>query len=647
VSVTPAVAQALAARTEGNPFFVTAVVRLLMSEGALTDPASPAWRQVPDVVGDVVRQRLDAMPATSRPVLTAAAVLGRTFAAHLLARDDFALAPDAESGDMQDLVDETMEAGLVLGLLEPSGPGEFRFSHAVVRDAVYETASAPTLARLHAKAAALLERLYAGQWDARSAELAEHYRLAGPAHARAGWTFALRSAHLASQRSAHGEALRWLAVVGDLQAHDPLVTSVEREEMLVAQARALSRLGRSQLVWPALAAAGRLALDRGDAPRAAHILLSVNDGAIWGWRQPGEVDDEAMALWEEVRAGLGNREPVLRAGCELALEVEQMHRTHRPWRDATSSRAVDPVEGALGATRSKHRTDRELVDALFLASLALSAPDHLARRAAVVDELVELCTRGGEEVLLTRALASRIAVRAELGHWDGARSDIDRATELALRHHVVQELFIAQTARAWFLAVDGDIEAARRLIADTEATRDTLATTGIGIDVGQRAFLAHAEGRTAEAAALVGSLVPHAPGMFRDLHHLLLVESGETEAVRRRVGAWREQPVISRDYMWTSVTTFRARLWLRLGDPEAISDLRGQLEPYASRLATFGVTAFFEGVIGHTVGELALAEGDSGAGLAHLADARDAYSRLGLTGWVERVDALAHGVAVP
>lgn len=640
VEIAATVAEALATRTEGNPFFVTEVVRLLTSEGALSDPESEAWRLVPEVVGDVVRQRLDALPSTAREVLGAAAVLGRTFPAHLLAREELGVAAGSSDrpDDPQDVVDGAMEAGLVLGLVEPAGPGHFRFSHAVVRDAVYQSVPAPARARLHATAAALLERLYAGQWDARSAELAEHYRLAGPTHARAGWGYALRSARQASARSAHAEALRWLGVAAELQGHDLLVTTAEREQVLVPQARALSMLGRSRDVWPVLAEAARSAIERGDAVRAAEILLTANDGAIWGWRQLGETDVAAIALWQEVRDHLGEQAPLLRAQVDLALECEQMHRLDR-MADSRPSSEIDLVEVSLSEVRAGHRTHRELIDALFLASLALMRPDQLARRSAAIDELVELCVRRGEDVRLTRALTSRVAVRAELGQWDEARSDLDRATELALRHHVVQELFICQTARAWFLVVDGDLDGARQLIAATAATQDTLSTPGIGVDVGQQAFLAQAEGRPAEAAALVEPLVAFVPGLFRDLHHLLLAEAGELEVVRRRVGAWREQPPLSWDYMWTSVATFRAQLWLRLGDRTAIGDLRRQLEPYAVRLANFGVTAFFSGTVGHTVGELALAEGDDEAGRAHLASARATYARLGLDEWVARVDA--------
>ena len=47
VAVTEEVAGALAERTDGNPFHVTELVRLLVREGALTSREAAAWRAVP------------------------------------------------------------------------------------------------------------------------------------------------------------------------------------------------------------------------------------------------------------------------------------------------------------------------------------------------------------------------------------------------------------------------------------------------------------------------------------------------------------------------------------------------------------------------------------------------------------------------
>ncbi len=108
--------------------------------------------------------------------------------------------------------------------------------------------------------------------------------------------------------------------------------------------------------------------------------------------------------------------------------------------------------------------------------------------------------------------------------------------------------------------------------------------------------------------------------------------------MRGIIGAWSEQPPLLRDYMWTSLATARAQLWLQLGDRRALADLRQTLEPYADRFATFGLTAFFGGQIAHTVGQLALVLGDEAAGRAHVDVARQAYIERDLHEWVRRAE---------
>ena len=202
--VGPEVAAELVRRTDGNPFYVTELLRLLVSEGTLGDPSAPAWRAVPGGVRDVVRQRSRQLPARALEVLSAAAVSGRTFAVAVL---------EVVTGD-PGAVAEGVEGAQVLGLVEEQGPGHFRFTHALVRDALDEALPAPLRARLHAEVAVALERVHAGRVVEVAADLAEHYRLAGPAYARSGWVMARRAAAEAVERSAYDEALRLATLAG-------------------------------------------------------------------------------------------------------------------------------------------------------------------------------------------------------------------------------------------------------------------------------------------------------------------------------------------------------------------------------------------------------------------------------------------------
>jgi hypothetical protein len=58
IAVSGEVADQIIARTDGNPFFVTELVRLLVAEGVLAQPDATSWSSVPTGVLDVVRHRL-------------------------------------------------------------------------------------------------------------------------------------------------------------------------------------------------------------------------------------------------------------------------------------------------------------------------------------------------------------------------------------------------------------------------------------------------------------------------------------------------------------------------------------------------------------------------------------------------------------
>src|SRR5262245_43683189 len=74
----PELASTLHARTQGNPFFVREVVRLMRAGG-------DALEGVPDSVAQVIEQRLSRLALPSLALLRSASVLGTEFAPELLA----------------------------------------------------------------------------------------------------------------------------------------------------------------------------------------------------------------------------------------------------------------------------------------------------------------------------------------------------------------------------------------------------------------------------------------------------------------------------------------------------------------------------------------------------------------------------------
>ena len=622
VEVGAEVAAALADRSGGNPLYVGELVRLLVAHGALGSLDAPAWQTVPDNVRDLVRHRTAELAPESAHVLRTAAVAGRVFDLLVVQR---------ASGEDAGTVDAAVESALMLGLVEADDVGRYRFSHALVRDALYAMVPAPTRARTHAAVATALEDRYAGSVGAHVSELAEHYRLAGPALSRSAWLFADRAARAAAAQSAWDEALRLHELAGSLQESDPAVTPVERESVLLGRVAALRRLGHPLRAWPLVSEAATSALRRGDVDASAAALLEITVGSVWGWRQTSQYDEDAIALWERVLDLLPAGSAGTRALMQAALAAELLYAP------GAADRATALADTAVAAAR-RGLPKAERLQVHRVALQALHRPDLLHHRAALYDEVVETADEVGDASALTTGLTGRASDRAEQGRLVEARADLDRAEVLARRHRLPQNIVITGWSRATLHQMDGDLAAAEALVDETEALDATLSMAGQGIALYKRSVLRLMEGRLPEMEPRLRVAGRAQPRFFRDLHALALVELGREDEARQLLGPWPEQLPPPWDYLWVLFTVMRARLWSRLGDPDAVADLRRGLTPYADRLATGSLGVAYLGSVELALAELAAAAGEPEVAAGHLARARRVHADLGLDAWVRITD---------
>ena len=200
-------AAAVHRQTDGNPFFVTEVVRLLASQGRL-DAAEVGSRVLaaglPEGVRAVVAERLGRLSDGCRQVLEVAAVLGRDFELR-------ALQPVSglDPGRLLELLEEG-EAARVVGVV-PGGLGRWRFAHALVREVLYEGLPAARRIRLHGRVGEALEAVYGADPGPHLAELAHHFVAAAPGD-QAMVGRAVRVATAAGRRAL--ELLAWEEAAG-------------------------------------------------------------------------------------------------------------------------------------------------------------------------------------------------------------------------------------------------------------------------------------------------------------------------------------------------------------------------------------------------------------------------------------------------
>ena len=198
--------------TNGNPFFVEEVVRHLQAEGH--DLAQPAravseWG-VPEGVKQVIGRRLSHLSPDANLLLQAAATLGS-------AAFDLTVLTKVTGFDTQ-IFTEALEEALKAGLVRQTE--SCGFSHAMVRETVYDDLSLPRRQALHLRTADAIEQLYRSNRDPHLAELAHQYGLAGAgANSIKAIQYATSAGDGASNVFAYEEAARlYLMAIHALQS---------------------------------------------------------------------------------------------------------------------------------------------------------------------------------------------------------------------------------------------------------------------------------------------------------------------------------------------------------------------------------------------------------------------------------------------
>ena len=184
----------VAERTEGNPFFMTEVLRHLGETAGSTGSlraAVPAACQdahvLPEGVREAVERRLATQTEIANRVLAQASVIGRDF--------DFAVlqgVAEIPEDALLDVLDTTIAARLVQEV--PGTAGRYTFTHALVRETLYGGLTKARRARLHRRVAETLERLSPPGREP-IADLAFHFSQAVPvgrSSARSAMPFAPR-----------------------------------------------------------------------------------------------------------------------------------------------------------------------------------------------------------------------------------------------------------------------------------------------------------------------------------------------------------------------------------------------------------------------------------------------------------------------
>ena len=164
--------EAVHTQTEGNPLFVTEVVRLLVQEGEFNqEPGTrDSWTvRIPEGVREVIGRRLNRLSQRCNETLTIASVIGREFELRQLTP----LVEDISEDRLLEVLEEALSARVIEEL--PQAVGRYQFTHALIQETLTEELALTRRVRLHARIAETLEQLYGDNAEAHAAELAHHF----------------------------------------------------------------------------------------------------------------------------------------------------------------------------------------------------------------------------------------------------------------------------------------------------------------------------------------------------------------------------------------------------------------------------------------------------------------------------------------
>lgn len=449
--------------TEGDPFFLTQLVRLRLLQGESSEsPLAGRSLSREEGVRRVVLSRLSRLSAPCREALDVAGVIGREFTQPLLA-GTMGLAPEPLLERLAEAID------MHILLIREDAPEGYRFVHSIFQDVLRDQLSPQRRASLHAKVGTVLEHLHGDELDAYSADLAHHFSEAVPAgFAAQAVDHCLRAGRVAFSQCAWDEACS--------QLH----RAVDLIDLLPAETPQRSPIFAGK-VWEELGDVYHVMADHDRAVEAYHQaarrvppeerLWQARLRDILAWQHNLlHHDDQALACLAEADALLGPPTKGAEASWwDTWIDVQ----TDRGWlhfyneRLEELYRLLDQVEktaGTHGGSRNRAWFEQLQLVAGWTRRRFVSTSETL--------KLAQRCAESFREAGAPRDLMNAESVLAEAQLWlPERRGDIHdqlvRFRDLAERNHTVCH----QVAALWFLEIwdrwRGEVDTVHNLALET------------------------------------------------------------------------------------------------------------------------------------------------------------------------------------
>jgi DNA-binding CsgD family transcriptional regulator/tetratricopeptide (TPR) repeat protein len=597
----PEVAGTISELTGGNAFLVCELWRALLETGAVevADGALRLTRPLaglgtPESVREVAGERLARLAPSTTALLELAATAGAEFELEVVRRGS-----GLGEEEFVAALDEAIRGAMVEEL--PGRRLTYRFTHELVRRAVYDRLTAVRKAQLHLRVGEAREAL-PGRSARTLADLAHHFAQAAPlGGSEKAVEYNLLAAHAAIDALAFDEAAGLLRAALELG----IDRDQRRAEALLELGAANHLRGKAVEAMEAFVAASEIARTIDDPELLARAAIGYEDAS---WRPA--IFGPRTELLEEAITGLGDRHPQLRLALLSGLARALDH-------DGEHERGAIVRANAIELARL-------IDDPLGLATLLTRS--YWARGTTPNEEIIEMLTEAkeigeqlGNNEIQAEAIVWRVPTFVALGDMSAARREVSALREIAQATGQPFMLHVGEHYGAAIALADGRLDAAETMVRDSEeigrllSGRDATGTYGI-----QMFTLRREQGRLAELAPVIRILAaggrdhgPWRPGLAA-----LLVELGmEAEARRELARVAHEGLEPMRETLWLASLTYLTDACAALGDEAVAALVYPELAPLSGQnvmighlVACYGSADRYLGMLAATLGEWNRAE---------------------------------------
>jgi tetratricopeptide (TPR) repeat protein len=530
-----------------------------------------------------------------------ASVIGAAFTLELLEQ----VVDGVDADGVLDAVEEAVNAHVVVEL----GHGEYRFSHALVRETIYSGLTTTRRGRHHRRVGEALESMGDGEERYFLPALAYHFAEA----ARAGCAlkaadYAMAAARHAVSQAAWEDAIARLERgLKALEAQDPL--DLERRcSLLLLLAEAWTRFFNPPRALVT-------AKDAVDAARALGSADRLGSATYWYVRAAsGTADPQDMSvatqLAEEALAALGEALPAVRA--KILAVLARIQDTRGQSSESTSCQAM---------TLARRSGDPEALGVALLTATGFVGSLYPRERLALAEELVSAAPPDGWDGWRD-GHSQRAMSRLALGDRSGFEADVGACERLGVERRFWFFRWIGALWRATLALIDGRFDEVEALAGRARAI--TLQDAYQLLSSVQLFRLRFEQGNMTDAKDVVVRTLEDLPEnpILRAMHALVLAESeAMTQAMKeyeriaddRCAGVpWPLRPI---------ALAYRTEVAVALGDVDRADWLYEDFRPYSGQVVLSGVASTCVGAVDRYLGMLASTMGRWSHAEGHYRDA--------------------------